>query len=61
MPRVARIARQLIADDEGASMMEYGLLVALIALVVAGALVTLGGQVSTMFGKISTCVTSASC
>jgi Flp pilus assembly pilin Flp len=55
------VACELIVGEEAASMMEYGLLVALIALVVAGALVSLGGQLSTMFGKVSTCVSTASC
>jgi pilus assembly protein Flp/PilA len=41
-------------DENGAAMVEYGLLVALIALVVAGAATTLGTDLSTMFTNIGT-------
>jgi pilus assembly protein Flp/PilA len=41
-------------DENGAAMVEYGLLVALIALVVAGAATTLGTDLSTMFTTIGT-------
>ncbi len=39
-------------DDEGATMVEYGLLVALIAVVVAVAAAALGTRISTMFAGI---------
>ena len=39
-------------DDEGATMVEYGLLVALIAVVVAIAAAALGTRISTMFAGI---------
>jgi pilus assembly protein Flp/PilA len=38
-------------DEEGASMVEYGLLVVLIALVAAAGITTLGGNLNTMFGN----------
>ena len=40
--------------EEGASMVEYGLLVALIAVVVAIAATTLGEGISTLFGRANT-------
>ena len=40
--------------EEGASMVEYGLLVALIAVVVAIAATTLGQGISTLFGRANT-------
>jgi pilus assembly protein Flp/PilA len=43
-------------DDEGATMVEYGLLVALIALVALGAIQALGGNLGTMFGNVATSV-----
>ena len=43
----------MIRDEEGATMVEYGLLVALIALVALGAIQTLGLNLSTMFGNVS--------
>jgi pilus assembly protein Flp/PilA len=41
-------------DDDGAAMVEYGLLVGLIALGVAAAATTLGGNISTLFTNIGT-------
>ena len=40
-------------DDEGATMVEYGLLVALIAVVVAVAATQLGTRISTMFAGLT--------
>ena len=49
--------QQLVAnirrDDEGATMVEYGLLVALIAVVVAAAAAVFGTQMAAMFTNIS--------
>lgn len=39
--------------EEGATMVEYGLLIALIAIVVAVAAQVLGGGVSSLFGKVN--------
>ena len=39
--------------EEGATMVEYGLLVALIAVVVAVAATTLGQGISTLFGNVA--------
>ncbi|MBV9511859.1 MAG: Flp family type IVb pilin [Caulobacteraceae bacterium] len=42
-------------DDEcGATAIEYGLIVALIAVVIIGAVSTLGGHLNNGFGKINT-------
>ncbi|HHW09075.1 MAG TPA: Flp family type IVb pilin [Firmicutes bacterium] len=43
---------RLLKDEEGQGMAEYGLLVALIALVVIGALTALGGNLSAIFETI---------
>lgn len=40
-------------DDRGATMVEYGLMVALIAVVVAVGAGTLGGAIDTMFDTIA--------
>ena len=39
--------------DRGATAVEYGLLVALIAAVIIGVVVTLGGQISAAFTSVS--------
>jgi len=40
-------------EDKGATAVEYGLMVALIAVVIIGAVTTLGGNLSTMFSSIA--------
>jgi pilus assembly protein Flp/PilA len=46
----------MIRDEEGATMVEYGLLVALIAMVALVAVQTLGLNLSTLFSTVSTSV-----
>ncbi len=46
----------IIRDEEGATMVEYGLLVALIALVCLAAVTTLGTNLSTLFNTVATSV-----
>ena len=50
------IFTSMLRDEEGATMVEYGLLVALIALVALGAIQTLGGNLNTMFGNVANSV-----
>ena len=40
-------------DENGASAVEYGLLVALIAAVIIGAVTLLGGRLNTIFGNVN--------
>jgi len=41
-------------DDRGATAVEYGMIVALIAAIIVGTVATLGGQIETAFTKITT-------
>jgi len=41
-------------DESGATAIEYGLIAALIAVVIIAAVTTLGGNLSTTFGNIGT-------
>jgi pilus assembly protein Flp/PilA len=43
-------------DEEGATAVEYGLLVALIAAVIVGTVFTLGGKVNTAFQTVSNAI-----
>lgn len=43
----------MIRDDEGATMVEYGLLVALIAMVALAAVKVLGTNLSTVFNTVA--------
>jgi pilus assembly protein Flp/PilA len=47
-------ALAFIQDEEGASAIEYGLLVGLIALVIAGGATLLGTSINTLFSNAST-------
>jgi len=42
-----------LRNDEGATAVEYGMLVALIAAVIVATVVTLGGQINTAFQTVS--------
>lgn len=53
---MSKLIRQLWNDEEGATMVEYGLMVALIAVVVAVAVGPLGTAISTMFAGITTSI-----
>ncbi len=47
-------------DESGATAIEYGLIAALIAVVLIGALGALGGSAKTKFNEISTAIDGAS-
>ena len=44
----------LVRDEEGQDLLEYALLVALIALVAVGAITAAGANVNVIFGRIAT-------
>ena len=48
------LARLVRRDDRGASAVEYGLLVFLIALVIIGAVTLLGTNLSSIFNSVAT-------
>lgn len=43
---------RLVKEEEGASMIEYGLLAALIAAVLVGVITTIGTTLNTKFGVV---------
>lgn len=51
--------RNLLQDESGASAVEYGLLVALIAVVIIGAVTTLGKTISGMFTGVNAGIDTA--
>lgn len=55
---ISRIFRQFHNDEEGAAMVEYGLLVALIALVAIGGVTILGTKLSQLFADIGASLTT---
>jgi pilus assembly protein Flp/PilA len=56
---IRRTLHRLAADQRGATAIEYGLIVALIALAMIGALSALGGGAGGMWTNISVAVASA--
>jgi pilus assembly protein Flp/PilA len=47
------VRRIPVGDDRGATAVEYGLMVALIAVVIIGAVILLGDNLSGMFGGVA--------
>ena len=58
MDMITRVRKFAHAED-GQDLLEYALLVALIALVAVGAITLAGTNVSTIFGKIANALTPA--
>jgi pilus assembly protein Flp/PilA len=53
------VTRPLVKKEEGASLVEYGLLIGLIALVCLGAIQLLGNSLNGLFGTVATAVNNA--
>ena len=50
---------RFVRDESGVTAMEYGMIAALIAVVILGVLQTLGTNLNTTFGSISSAVSAA--
>lgn len=49
------------ADEEGVTAIEYGLIAALIAVVIIAGARILGTNLNALFTRIATCITGAAC
>jgi pilus assembly protein Flp/PilA len=49
-----KLVTRFVKNEDGAALVEYGLLVGLIAVVCIGAIQTLGGTINGFFGTINT-------
>jgi len=56
MTKLITAAQKFVKAEEGATLAEYGLLLALIAVVCIGAITALGTRISTMFSTLSTSI-----
>ena len=56
---LSTIRKIVRSKDEGASAVEYGLLVAGIAVVIIAAVFLLGNNISDVFNKSASCISSA--
>ena len=53
---IAKFQASLVRDDEGATAVEYGLMVALIAAVIVVAVGLLGTKLNTIFTNVTTAI-----
>ncbi len=53
--------KNFMKDETGASAIEYGLLAALIALVVAISMKAVQGGLTGVFGRVATCLSTGNC
>lgn len=60
MTKIVNFAKSLWKDEDGATAIEYGLLAALIAVVIIGAVSTLGGTLNKTFVRVNSQITAAS-
>jgi pilus assembly protein Flp/PilA len=51
--------KSFVRDENGATMIEYGLIAALVSVVAIGALGAMGGNLKDMFQHVSDCLSSA--
>ncbi len=56
---MSKFVTRFLKNESGATAIEYGLIAALIAVVVIAAMTTLGGQIQTAFGDIGGIVKGA--
>jgi pilus assembly protein Flp/PilA len=49
---LAMVARDRMRDEKGATAVEYGLMVGLIAVVIIATVTLLGGQLNTLFQRV---------
>lgn len=50
-PTMLSLLQRLARDEQGATLVEYGLLITLIAIAAIAAMITLGGNINTMFSN----------
>ncbi|MBX9616894.1 MAG: Flp family type IVb pilin [Brevundimonas sp.] len=56
---MTKFITKFVKDESGATAIEYGLIAALIAVVIIGAVQLLGTNISTAFGTVSTAIGGA--
>lgn len=49
--------KNFVQEEDGVTAIEYGLIAALIAVVIIGAVTTVGGNLVTIFGNVATALT----
>lgn len=54
MSKVISAVRNFIADEDGVTALEYGMIAALIAAVIVGTVTTIGTKIEAAFVKVAT-------
>jgi pilus assembly protein Flp/PilA len=57
----AKLRARLAERDRGATAVEYGLMVALIAMAIVGIVFVLGGSLSELFSDVDSCISGGDC
>jgi len=61
MKRLHQLASSFCADESGVTAIEYALIGALIAVVIALAVVSVGSALNTLFTSVANCFPSGAC
>lgn len=56
---MTKFLSKFVKDESGATAIEYGLIAALIAVVIISAITTLGTELSAAFGRVATALSGA--
>ncbi|WP_199540743.1 Flp family type IVb pilin [Paraburkholderia kururiensis] len=59
MSKIINLVKQIVRDEDGVTAIEYGLIAALIAVVIMGAVSTVGTDLKNVFTSIGTDLTAA--
>jgi len=59
MNKLLMSIKHFVKDEEGVTAIEYGLIAALIVLVIAASVVIVGTQLNNVFASVGTCLSSA--
>lgn len=59
MSKIINLVKQIVRDEDGVTAIEYGLIAALIAVVIMGAVSTVGSDLKNVFTSIGTDLTAA--
>ena len=60
MCKIRSWIRSFTKDEKGATAVEYGIMVALIAVVIIVTVALLGASLNTIFGQVQNCIAQAS-
>ena len=58
---MSKFFKSVLADDTGATAIEYGLLAALISVAIIGTVSVLGGTLDTTFSNVEACLDTGTC